>query len=227
MNREFYLLVDSSILCCYAVSKWIDEFSANDQFSGVLVREDRPSESVLERRRYFHKQYAGQKDLAEEAVEELLRLYSGVDDEAERAMIRLFGLPKYPVSFLPETVFLGNNINGENARDWMTENYPNRRPFLFSHIGQIFQPWWLEITENRLLNVHSAVLPYARGIYSIENIAAIKDADLFRKSAGITIHFIDQGVDTGPIIKAERIIDPFRFSSIWELKGYIFMTGYR
>ena len=191
------------------------------------MREDSPSDSVLKHRDNFHMRHAGQKIFTEEMTEELFQLYNGIDSEAERAMINLFGLPRYSVSSSPDTVFLGRNINGESARKWMTENYPDSRPFIFSHLGQIVDPWWPEITENRLLNVHSAVLPYARGIYSIENIAAMKDAELFRKSAGITIHFIDQGVDTGPIVRTERIVDPFRFNSIWELKGYAYMTGYR
>lgn len=225
MKREFYLLVDSCLCGCYAVSRWIEEFDKKGQFKGILVREDRPSEAILKQRNEFHKKYANHKELTDEMCRELARLY-GSFDETEKAMINLFGVPKYSTTHDSDTVFLGRNINGELAKNWLTKTCHDYQPFIFTHIGQIFKPWWLEITGDRLLNVHSAVLPYARGIYSIENVAALKDIDQFKKATGITIHFIDQGVDTGPIIRTERIINPFRFNSIWELKGYTYMLGY-
>ena len=227
MKRDFYLLIDSSILCCYAVSKWIEIFSDNPHFLGVLVREDKPSDDVLKQREDFHSQYAGQTLLTTEITNTLFDLYKGMDSEAERAMINMFGLPRHSVSSAANTIFLGKNINGKHARQWMTDNYSDSRPFIFSHLGQIVKSWWLDLTGgDRLLNVHSAVLPYARGVYSIENMAATQDENLFRKAAGFTIHFIDKGVDTGPVIRTERLIDPFRFNSIWELKAYTYMVGY-
>jgi phosphoribosylglycinamide formyltransferase 1 len=82
------------------------------------------------------------------------------------------------------------------------------------------------LTKSHLLNFHTAVLPYARGNFTIENIAALNDIEALREAAGATIHFIDLELDTGPIIAVERITDPFRFNSIWELKAYIYVAGY-
>ena len=236
MKKEFYLLIDSCITTGYAVSGWLKEFSGSEQFKGILIREDKPSDSILEQRNNFHAEYAGQKVLTREMNEKLSGLYSTFNKKEklystfykrEKAMINMFGVPINSATSANNTFFLGQDINGEYSRNWVTENCSKSQPFIFTHISQIFKPWWIEITGHRLLNVHSAVLPYARGVYSIENIAALNDIEFFKKSAGVTIHFIDQGVDTGPIIRAERIIDPFRFNSIWELKGYTLMTGYR
>lgn len=226
MKRGFYLLVDSCFVCCYVATMWIEEFKDKEEFKGVLVREDKPSESLVKRRIDFHTYYAGQRKLSEEMCCELAQLY-GYFDETDRAMAKMFGIPKYSVTHLPGTVFMGYDINGDFAKDWVARNSSDPQPFIFSHLGQILKSFWLEFADKNLFNVHSAVLPYARGIHSIENIAALNDIDLFNKAAGITIHLIDRGVDTGPIIKAERILDPFGFDSIWELKGYTFMTGYR
>ncbi|NES69686.1 MAG: hypothetical protein F6K24_32965 [Okeania sp. SIO2D1] len=73
-----------------------------------------------------------------------------------------------------------------------------------------------------MVNCHSAVLPYARGMHCIENLAIYKNINQFRQAAGVTIHYVDEGVDTGSIIRTERIVDPFCFNSIWDLKGYIY-----
>jgi phosphoribosylglycinamide formyltransferase 1 len=55
-------------------------------------------------------------------------------------------------------------------------------------------------------------------------MAILQNIEDFKKAAGGTVHYIDTGIDTGPIIRAERQINPFCFSSIWELKGHIFTT---
>ncbi|MGK7902298.1 MAG: formyltransferase family protein [Hormoscilla sp.] len=82
------------------------------------------------------------------------------------------------------------------------------------------------MTQSQLFNCHSAILPYGRGMYSIENIAIFEDVKKFREAVGITIHYIDEGVDTGPIIRSQRIIDPFQFDSIWDLKAYSYLLEF-
>jgi phosphoribosylglycinamide formyltransferase-1 len=226
MKKEFYLLIDSCFVCCYAATMWLEEFQNKEEFKGILVREDKPSESVMKRRIDFHANHADQRELSEEMCCDLAQLY-GSFDETDRAMAEMFGIPKYSVTHDSKTVFMGDDINGESAKAWLMKNCSNSQPFIFTHLGQILKSFWLEFTDNNLFNVHSAVLPYARGIYSIENVAALNDIDLFKRAAGVTIHLIDQGVDTGPIIRAERILNPFSFDSIWELKAYTFMIGYR
>ena len=59
-------------------------------------------------------------------------------------------------------------------------------------------------------------------MYPLENIAILRDIAFFKKAAGITIHYIDEGIDTGPIIRAEKIVNPFQYNSIWELKAHTY-----
>ena len=54
--------------------------------------------------------------------------------------------------------------------------------------------------ENKIINAHVAYLPYYRGRAPI-NWAIINDDDC----AGVTVHFIDEGIDTGPIIMQEKV----------------------
>lgn len=225
MNKDFYLLLDTCLCCAYAVNIWLEEFQGHENFKGVLLREAPPSDTLLQQRNEFHLRHAGQKTPHKALLDELRELYPYID-EAEEAMIRLFGIPQYSINASPNTFFLGKNINGNTAQDWVQKNIGDSQPLIFSHLGQIVKPWWIQVAGGYLFNVHSAVLPYARGINAIENVAASQEVVLFKQSAGLSIHLIDQGVDTGAIISALRVNEPFRFSSIWELKGYVYKMGY-
>jgi phosphoribosylglycinamide formyltransferase 1 len=231
VSKDFYLLVDSGLHYCYAATRWIQSFGDMSAFKGILVCESKPSESLLLRRNDFHKRYSGQTKLTDSAFKELDELYPAMTKDPSitklnRAFIQLFGVPEYSITSYPNTIFLGEDINGDCAKEWVENNCGQNPPLLFSKIAQVCKPWWIKATKSHLLNFHTAVLPYARGIYSIENIAALKDIEAFREAAGATIHFIELELDTGPIIAVERITDPFRFNSIWELKAYIIGAGY-
>ena len=52
----------------------------------------------------------------------------------------------------------------------------------------------------RIVNTHSAPLPDFPGAHPIEDVLAAG----VRESAA-TVHFVDEGIDTGPVIVAERV----------------------
>ena len=60
---------------------------------------------------------------------------------------------------------------------------------------QLLSPGFLAAFPQRVINVHPALLPAFPGIGSIEQTLAYG-----AKVAGVTVHFVDEGVDTGPII---------------------------
>lgn len=65
---------------------------------------------------------------------------------------------------------------------------------------RIIGPTLLTAYANRILNIHPSLLPYFPGRRSI------KDAfEANGKQTGVTVHFIDEGVDTGPIIAQEKV----------------------
>jgi phosphoribosylglycinamide formyltransferase-1 len=143
--------------------------------------------------------------------------------ETEQAMIRLFGVPAHSATSYPSTIFLGFDLNSLLAKQWLAEACSGSDlPFVFVFLDQLLDPWWIELTDSRIINGHSAVLPYARGMFAIENVAISQNIEAFKKAAGATVHYIDTGIDTGPIIRAERLVDPFRFRSLWEQKGHTF-----
>lgn len=54
--------------------------------------------------------------------------------------------------------------------------------------------------ENRIINIHPALLPSFAGLHVQK-----KALDYGVKFAGCTIHFVDNGVDTGPIISQQIV----------------------
>jgi len=69
---------------------------------------------------------------------------------------------------------------------------------------RIVKPKLLAAFPNRVLNIHPALLPAFPGV------AAWKQAlDYGAKVAGVTVHFVDAGTDTGPIIvqRAVPVLD--------------------
>ena len=222
--RDFYLLVENTFESCYLTSRFIEQFKHSSHFLGVLIAEDKPAQDILQQRQLFHSEYGGQKDWNDEMEKRWLGLYQPLN-EASRKMIKLYGVSKFAVTQHPNTIFLGDKVNGSFARYCVKEICRETTPWLVTYLPKILHSWWIEITKSQILNCHSAVLPYARGMHSIENVASKKNIEAFQQAAGITIHYIDAGIDTGSIIRAERVTDPFRFNSIWELKAYLYSIG--
>lgn len=226
MMCSFFLISETSFHASYLVTRWIEHFSSIAEFRGIAVRENPLPYDMREQREHFHRQFAGQRELAEDNWQQLQRLYPNLS-ETERAMIRLFGVSAHSATYHSETIFLGSNLNSR-VQDWLIEIcQAPQKPFLFIFLDQLLAAWWIELTGSRIINGHSAVLPYARGMFAIENRAMMQDIKGFEQSAGATVHYIDTGIDTGPIISVESIQEPWRFASLWELKGYTFMVLFR
>ena len=65
---------------------------------------------------------------------------------------------------------------------------------------RIISPYFIKEYKNRILNIHPALLPAFPGL------DAQKQAIEFgAKYSGCTVHFVDKGVDTGPIIIQEIV----------------------
>jgi phosphoribosylglycinamide formyltransferase-1 len=60
---------------------------------------------------------------------------------------------------------------------------------------QLLSPEFVARFHNRVINVHPALLPAFPGIDAVQQAI-----DHGSKITGVTIHFVDEGVDSGPII---------------------------
>ena len=66
---------------------------------------------------------------------------------------------------------------------------------------QLLSPEFLGVFPDRVINVHPALLPAFPGIGAVQQAP-----DYGVKVIGATVHFVDKGVDTGPVI-LQRAID--------------------
>jgi phosphoribosylglycinamide formyltransferase 1 len=64
----------------------------------------------------------------------------------------------------------------------------------------LFRKPFFDYYGGRIVNTHSAPLPDFPGAHPIEDVLA---AGLDETAA--TVHYVDQGIDTGPVIAAERV----------------------
>lgn len=65
---------------------------------------------------------------------------------------------------------------------------------------QLLTPRFLERFPNKVINLHPALLPSFPGEHGIED--AVRYG---AKVTGVTVHFVDAGVDTGPVIRQEPL----------------------
>ena len=85
---------------------------------------------------------------------------------------------------------------------WLDE----RRPDLLVLAGfmEVFTPEFIRGYAGRVINVHPALLPAFPGVRAIEQAL-----DYGVKVGGVTIHFVDEGVDTGPVLLQESFELPY------------------
>ncbi|MEZ4086800.1 MAG: phosphoribosylglycinamide formyltransferase [Candidatus Gracilibacteria bacterium] len=70
---------------------------------------------------------------------------------------------------------------------------------------RVLSPEFVRQFPNRIINVHPALMPKfsGPGFYGQNVHKAVLDAG--EKETGCTIHIVDEGVDTGPIIAQEKV----------------------
>ena len=69
---------------------------------------------------------------------------------------------------------------------------------------ELLTPAFIRRFPGRIVNVHPALLPAFPGLRSIEQ--AVEHGV---KVAGVTVHFVDEGVDSGPIVLQESFELPY------------------
>jgi phosphoribosylglycinamide formyltransferase 1 len=85
--------------------------------------------------------------------------------------------------------------------DWIED----RRADLVVLAGymQLLSPEFVARFRNRVINVHPALLPSFPGIDAVQQAI-----DHGSKVTGVTVHYVDEGVDSGPIIMQRPVAIP-------------------
>jgi phosphoribosylglycinamide formyltransferase-1 len=93
---------------------------------------------------------------------------------------------------------LGDWIEGRNADLVVLAGYM-----------QLLSPEFVSRFHNRVINVHPALLPAFPGIDAVQQAI-----DHGSKITGVTVHFVDEGMDSGPIIMQRPV--PVAPSRDWD-----------
>jgi phosphoribosylglycinamide formyltransferase-1 len=100
---------------------------------------------------------------------------------------------------IPTKAFPASGYSSREARDvaianWLGDGHRAELVVLAGYT-QLVSPQFLDAFPRRVINVHPALLPAFPGLHVVQ--AAL---DYGAKVFGVTVHFVDTGVDTGPII---------------------------
>jgi len=114
---------------------------------------------------------------------------------------------KYNLNYLKH-----QNINNEVFLE-VLEAY-NCDLFVSMSFNQIFKSKIINMPKYGTINCHAGLLPYYRG-RNVLNWVLINDEDHF----GITVHYVDEGIDTGDIIlqRSFPITDEDHYGSLLEI----------
>jgi phosphoribosylglycinamide formyltransferase-1 len=99
---------------------------------------------------------------------------------------------------LDAEVFALDQFPGREARDQALADWLARRDVelvVLAGYMQLLSPAFLAAFPDRVINVHPALLPAFPGLNAIQQAL-----EYGVKVFGVTVHFVDLGVDTGPVI---------------------------
>jgi phosphoribosylglycinamide formyltransferase-1 len=99
----------------------------------------------------------------------------------------------------PAEAFADRRARDVAMADWLTEL--GVELVVLAGYMRLLDPAFLARFPDRVINVHPALLPAFPGIRSIEQAI-----EYGVKVFGVTVHYVDEGVDSGPII-AQRAIE--------------------
>jgi phosphoribosylglycinamide formyltransferase-1 len=85
--------------------------------------------------------------------------------------------------------------------DWIEERHADL--VVLAGYMQLLAPAFVARFRNRVINVHPALLPAFPGIDAVQQAI-----DHGSKITGVTVHFVDEGVDSGPIIMQRPVPIP-------------------
>jgi phosphoribosylglycinamide formyltransferase-1 len=124
----------------------------------------------------------------------------GSDKPAARALERAVA------AGVDTAVFPGDAYEDRIGRDaamadWVDSHHPEL--IVLAGYMQLLSEGFVTRFRNRIVNVHPALLPAFPGLDAVGQALAAGVAE-----TGVTVHFVDEGVDTGPPILQRRVEVP-------------------
>ncbi len=104
---------------------------------------------------------------------------------------------------VPTAVFALDAYPGRDSRDaamadWLVAHHVEL--VVCAGYMHLLRPVFLSCFPGRVVNVHPALLPAFPGAHAVEDALAAGAAQ-----TGATVHLVDEGVDTGPVLAQEEV----------------------
>lgn len=172
----------------------------------------------------MHSMLSKKKFITKNDLNIIEKSYRGLS-EAEKYLALTYGVPELHPLKLAKFVstidfnddFFSHCTEGVNAID---------KSGAIIFLSVILKNKWIDFFEQKIVNAHPAVLPYARGMFAIEQFLVDHNQCQFEQAAGATIHYIDMGIDTGPIIETAQLKRIWDLESIWAVKGESYLLAF-
>ncbi|MGH2984946.1 MAG: phosphoribosylglycinamide formyltransferase [Solirubrobacterales bacterium] len=101
----------------------------------------------------------------------------------------------------PISDYEGREQRDRAIGDWLEEREVDL--IVLAGYMQLLSPQFVQRFRNRIINVHPALLPAFPGLEAVR-----QTLDHGSKITGVTVHFVDEGVDSGPIIFQRPVAVP-------------------
>jgi phosphoribosylglycinamide formyltransferase-1 len=101
-----------------------------------------------------------------------------------------------PTAVFPRSAYADRRGRDQELADWLVDR--GARLVVLAGFMELLGEPFLGRFPRAVINVHPSLLPDFPGLHAIEQALA-QGAEVF----GVTVHYVDAGVDTGPIILQE------------------------
>jgi phosphoribosylglycinamide formyltransferase-1 len=108
-------------------------------------------------------------------------------------------LHEVPAAVFPRAEYRNREARDEAMADWLAQR--GARLVVLAGYMELLTPPFLARFPQAVINVHPSLLPAFPGLHAIEQALAYGT-----KVFGVTVHFVDEGCDTGPVI-CQRAIE--------------------
>ena len=105
---------------------------------------------------------------------------------------------------IPNRVFARDAYADRTARDREMADWLQLRGVdlvVLAGYMHLLTPVFLERFPERIVNVHPSLLPEFPGAHPIDDALAAGV-----ETTGVTVHYVDEGIDSGPVIRQEPVV---------------------
>jgi phosphoribosylglycinamide formyltransferase-1 len=103
-----------------------------------------------------------------------------------------------PTAVFPRSRYCDRAARDEAMAEWLLQR--GARLVVLAGFMELLSPVFLERFPQAVINVHPSLLPAYPGLGAIEQALAHGD-----ERFGVTVHYVDAGIDTGPVILQDAV----------------------